>query len=124
MRVGFITNDRSENLVDTIIVGQMLTDLGVPVEEADTIVLNKVDLMTIEESNRPVTGGEKFDKLSRGTLIISARVSLEPANLETIVRDSLSKVGSEMAIQSEIDDLQYFSPAYPDPPLLIRQTIE
>jgi G3E family GTPase len=33
MRVGFITNDQSENLVDTIIVRQMLTDLGVPVEE-------------------------------------------------------------------------------------------
>jgi Ni2+-binding GTPase involved in maturation of urease and hydrogenase len=32
-RVGFITNDQSENLVDTIIVRQMLTDLGVPVEE-------------------------------------------------------------------------------------------
>ena len=33
MRVGFITNDQSENLVDTIIVRQMLTDLGVPVEQ-------------------------------------------------------------------------------------------
>ncbi len=33
MRVGFITNDQSENLVDTIIVRQMLRDLGVPVEE-------------------------------------------------------------------------------------------
>ena len=33
MRVGFITNDQSENLVDTIVVKQMLTDLGVPVEE-------------------------------------------------------------------------------------------
>jgi G3E family GTPase len=33
MRVGFITNDQSENLVDTVIVRQMLTELGVPVEE-------------------------------------------------------------------------------------------
>ena len=33
MRVGFITNDQSENLVDTIIVRQMLNELGVPVEE-------------------------------------------------------------------------------------------
>jgi len=33
LRVGFITNDQSENLVDTVIVRQMLTELGVPVEE-------------------------------------------------------------------------------------------
>ena len=33
MRVGFITNDQSRNLVDTVIVRQMLTKLGVPVEE-------------------------------------------------------------------------------------------
>jgi len=29
-----------------------------------------------------------------------------------------------MAIQSEIDDLQCFSPAYPDPPHIIRETVE
>jgi hypothetical protein len=72
----------------------------------------------------PVTGGEKLDKLSRGTLIINARVRLEPEDLETIVRNSLSKVANEMAIQSEIDDLQCFSPAYPDPPHIIRETVE
>jgi G3E family GTPase len=72
----------------------------------------------------PVSGGEKLDKLSRGTLIINARVRLEPEDLETIVRNSLSKVASEMAIQSEIDDLQCFSPAYPDPPHIIRETVE
>ena len=33
MRVGFITNDQSENLVDTVIGRQMLTELGVPVKE-------------------------------------------------------------------------------------------
>lgn len=33
MRVGIITNDQSENLADTLIVRQMLTKLGVPVEE-------------------------------------------------------------------------------------------
>ena len=72
----------------------------------------------------PVTGGEKLDKLSRGTLIINARVRLEPEDLETIVRDSLSRVANEMAVQSEIDDLQCFSPAYPDPPHIIRESVE
>ncbi|MGD8716707.1 MAG: GTP-binding protein, partial [Desulfobacterales bacterium] len=32
-RVGIITNDQSENLADTLIVRQMLNELGVPVEE-------------------------------------------------------------------------------------------
>ncbi len=73
---------------------------------------------------KPVTGGEKLDKLSRGTLIINARVRLEPEDLEIIVRNSLSNVASEMAIWSEIDDLQCFSPAYPDPPHIIRETVD
>ena len=33
MKVGIVTNDQSENLVDTVIVKQMLDELGVPVEE-------------------------------------------------------------------------------------------
>ncbi|MBW2564492.1 MAG: cobalamin biosynthesis protein P47K, partial [Deltaproteobacteria bacterium] len=33
MKVGIVTNDQSENLVDTIIVKEMLDELGVPVEE-------------------------------------------------------------------------------------------
>jgi len=32
-RVGIVTNDQSENLVDTVIVKQMIDELGVPVEE-------------------------------------------------------------------------------------------
>ena len=33
MRVGLITNDQTENLVDTVIAMQMLSELGVPIEE-------------------------------------------------------------------------------------------
>ena len=72
----------------------------------------------------PEIGGEKLDKLSRGTLIINARVRLEPEDLEIIVRDSLCKLSNEMAVQSEIDDLQCFSPAYPEPPHIIREAVE
>ena len=72
----------------------------------------------------PVSGGEKLDPLPRGTLIINARVRLEPEDLETIVRDALSMVANEMAVQSEIDDLQCFSPAYPEPPHIIREPVE
>jgi G3E family GTPase len=75
-------------------------------------------------ANDPVVGGEKLDQLSRGTLIINARVRLEPEDLETMVRDSLDEVSREMAVKSEIDDLQCFSPAYPEPPNIIREPVE
>ncbi len=71
----------------------------------------------------PDIGGEKLDNLSRGSLILNARVRLEPEVLETIVRDSLSMVSNEMTVRSEIDDLQCFSPAYPDPPYIIRERV-
>ena len=72
----------------------------------------------------PAVGGEKLDGLSRGTLIVNARVRLEPANLEAIVRDTLDRVAEELAINSNVDDLQCFSPAYPEPPHIIRETVE
>ena len=72
----------------------------------------------------PVSGGEKLDNLLRGTLIVNARVRLEPEDLETIVRDSLAEVSIEMAVEYEIDDLQCFSPAYPEPPHVIREPVE
>jgi hypothetical protein len=72
----------------------------------------------------PVVGGEKLDLLPRGTLIINARVKMEPEDLETIVRDSLDQVSKEMAVKSEIDDLQCFSPAYPEPAHIIREPVE
>ncbi len=72
----------------------------------------------------PDIGGEKLDKLPRGTLIINARVRLEPEDLEIIVHDCLYKVSNEMAVHSEIDDLQCFSPAYPEPPHIIREPVE
>jgi G3E family GTPase len=72
----------------------------------------------------PVSGGEKLDRLLRGTLIVNARVRLEPEDLETIVRETLDTVSKEMAVESEIDDLQCFSPAYPEPLHVIREPVE
>jgi G3E family GTPase len=72
----------------------------------------------------PATGGEMLGPLPRGTLIINARVRLEPEELESIVRESLDKVSTKMAVQSEIDDLQCFSPAYPEPAHIIREPVE
>lgn len=75
-------------------------------------------------ADAPAIGGEKLIALPRGTLIINARVRLDPTDLETIVRDSLGTVSKEMAVQSEVDDLQCFSPAYPEPPHIIREPVD
>jgi G3E family GTPase len=72
----------------------------------------------------PEISGEPLRKLSQGTLILNARVRLEPEELEAIVRDSINKVCEEAGVQSEIDDLQCFSPAYPEPPYLVRESVQ
>ncbi len=72
----------------------------------------------------PLIGGDNIDKLSTGTLIINARVSLNPEDLEAKVRSTLTNLAEEMAVQSEIDDLQCFSPAYPNPPHIIREPVK
>ena len=72
----------------------------------------------------PGISGETLDGLSRATLIINARVRLEPEDLEATVRDVLEKVSASMDVKFEIDDLQCFSPAYPEPPHVIRESLE
>ena len=72
----------------------------------------------------PSVGGEKLDRLSRATLIVNARVRLEPEDLEAIVRDSLERIAKELAVNSKVDDLQCFSPAYPNPAHIVRESVE
>jgi G3E family GTPase len=72
----------------------------------------------------PSISGETLDELSKAALIINARVRLEPEDLEAMVRDILNKVSMGMGVKSEIDDLQCFSPAYPEPPHVIRESVE
>ncbi len=72
----------------------------------------------------PTLSGEPLGKLPQATLIINARVRLEPEELEAIVRDRLNQVSADLDVQSEIDDLQCFSPAYPEPPHIIREAVE
>ena len=49
---------------------------------------------------------------------------MEPEELESLVQDTLSQIFEEVGIESEIADLQCFSPAYPEPPHIIRETVE
>ena len=72
----------------------------------------------------PVISGDRLGKLSKGTLILNARVRLEPDELENIVRESFAGVFKKSGISHEIEELQCFSPAYPDPPYLIRESVE
>jgi hypothetical protein len=72
----------------------------------------------------PTLGGELLDELLQAALIINARVRLEPEDLEAAVRDVLNTVCRGMGIKSEIDDLQCFSPAYPEPPHVIRESVK
>jgi G3E family GTPase len=72
----------------------------------------------------PSISGETLGSLPRASIIINARVRLEPEQLESIVREILGNLETEMGVKADIDDLQCFSPAYPDPPHIIRENIE
>ena len=47
----------------------------------------------------------------------------EPDQLESIVRSMLGKLETKMGVTADIDDLQCFSPAYHNPPHVIRNTV-
>jgi G3E family GTPase len=75
-------------------------------------------------SSDPMVSGEPMVTLSKGSLILNARVQLDPDRLEKIVRDVLTSVAERFDVKTEIDDLQCFSPAYPNPPHIVRETID
>jgi G3E family GTPase len=75
-------------------------------------------------ASEPMISGETLEMLSRGSLILNARVQLDPDTLEKIVRESLAAVAARFGVQLEIDDLQCFSPAYPNPPHMIRESLD
>jgi G3E family GTPase len=72
----------------------------------------------------PSMSGDVLDPMLKASLIINARVRLEPEDLESMVRAVLGQICGEMHVNAEIDDLQCFSPAYPEPPHVIRESIE
>jgi G3E family GTPase len=74
-------------------------------------------------SQEPSISGEELGEIAQGTLILNARVRLEPEELENIVRNTLNKVCKEAGVHFEIEDLQCFSPAYPEPPYLHREVV-
>jgi len=75
-------------------------------------------------SSDPVVSGGPLAMLSKGSLILNARVQLSPELLEKIVRDVLAAVAERYGLKQEIDDLQCFSPAYPNPPHMVRESVD
>jgi len=75
-------------------------------------------------SSDPMVSGEPMATLSKGSLILNARVQLDPENLEKKVRDVLGNVAEKFDVKTEIDDLQCFSPAYPNPPYMVRENLD
>ena len=75
-------------------------------------------------SSDPMVSGEPMATLSKGSLILNARVQLDPDTLEKIVRDVLTNVAEKFDVKTEIDDLQCFSPAYPNPPHMVRENLD
>jgi len=70
---------------------------------------------------QPVVSGKKLDDVNSGTLLVNARVKLEPEDLESVVRETLKRISRRHLIHLEVSDLQCFSPAYPAPPYLTRE---
>jgi G3E family GTPase len=65
----------------------------------------------------------QFGALPKGTLMVNARVHMPPEALEAVVRDAVAAVCRRFKANCEIDELQCFSPAYPNPPYLVRETV-
>ena len=72
-------------------------------------------------SAEPNLSAERIGRPTTGTLLVNARVKMEPEDLETLVRRSLRRLSEDLKINVEIQELQCFSPAYPTPPYLTRQ---
>lgn len=72
----------------------------------------------------PSVSDPAFGKLTRGTLIVNARVQMEPGLLEELVRKALAGIAARYGLEASVEDLQCFSPAYPNPPHVIREKVE
>ena len=74
--------------------------------------------------SEPQLGQVHTDATSGGTLLVNARVKLDPAELEAVVRAALAEAAESDTRQIDIVDLQCFSPAYPQPPYRMQEGVE
>ncbi len=69
----------------------------------------------------PMLSDKQLGDIPGGSLIVNARVQIVPEVLETIVRSAIEETSVSQGFRWEIIDLQCFSPAYPNPPYLVRE---
>jgi G3E family GTPase len=75
----------------------------------------------ITHSNtEPTIGGKPMGEITGATLLINARVQMTPEKLEADVRTAVFVIATQLDLGAEILELQCFSPAYPNPPYLMR----
>ena len=72
-------------------------------------------------SAEPLLSDAHLGNITGGSLIVNARVQLAPEPLESIIRQVIEEKLTTAGMDGEILDLQCFSPAYPDPPYLVRE---
>lgn len=68
----------------------------------------------------PTLSQQKLGRIKGGTLIVNARVQLEPDRLEVVVRSAIRSTEKAFNVNADVLDLQCFRPAYPNPPYLER----
>lgn len=71
-------------------------------------------------NNEPSIGGKPMGEITGATLLINARVQMTPEILEADVRTAVVVTIAQLDLGAEILELQCFSPAYPNPPYLMR----
>lgn len=71
----------------------------------------------------PMLSRQQMGRVKGGTLIVNARVQLEPASLEAVVRSAIKSMEKAFSVDADVLELQCFSPAYPNPPYLERGDI-
>jgi G3E family GTPase len=70
--------------------------------------------------DEPILSQQQLGGMKGGTLIVNARVQLDPASLEAVVRSAIKSIEMTFNVVADVLDLQCFSPAYPNPPYLER----
>lgn len=68
----------------------------------------------------PSLSDHRLGAVPGATLIVNARVQISPDLLEAAVRRALAETGAAAGFDPDVIDLQCFSPAYPNPPYLVR----
>jgi CobW/HypB/UreG, nucleotide-binding domain len=70
-------------------------------------------------SGSPMYHPNRVMPLTRGQLILNARVAIDPERLEKIARAAIERSAAASQLTSEIETMQCFRPGYPRPPYRI-----